>query len=227
MTNVLLVEDEQGIAEILRLALDEGGYRLDHAVTLAEARQLLVGNGYDAILLDLNLPDGNGIDLCREIRAGSTVPIVILTARQSEVDRILGLELGADDYVVKPFSPREVVARLGAILRRQSWERKPEEGLGVVRWKGMEVDETRREVRVDGVLVSLTRTEFQLVLTLVSRPGQVFSREQLIELVWNGAYIQDRVVDSVVSRVRRKLGVNPDGQTYIRTVHGVGYALGG
>jgi len=227
MHTVLLVEDEQGIAEILRLALGEAGYRLDHATTLAGARDLLARDAYDAILLDLNLPDGNGIDLCREIRLASTVPIVILTARQSEVDRILGLELGADDYVVKPFSPREVCARLGAILRRQSWEREPDEESGVVRWRGLAVDETRREARVDGVPVSLTRTEFQLVLTLVRRPGRVYSREQLIDLVWNGAYIQDRVVDSVISRVRRKLGTLPDGQTYIRTVHGVGYGLGG
>jgi len=227
MSTVLLVEDEHGIAEILRMALDEAGYRLDHVVTLAAARHLLARGSYDAILLDLNLPDGNGIDLCREIRAASTVPIVILTARQSEVDRILGLELGADDYVVKPFSPREVCARLGAILRRQSWEREPDEDGGVVRWKGLEVDETRREARVSGVPVSLTRIEFQLVLTLVRRPGQVYSRDQLIDLVWNGAYIQDRVVDSVISRVRRKLGALPDGQTYIRTVHGVGYGLGG
>jgi DNA-binding response OmpR family regulator len=226
MRRVLLVEDEAGIADLLRLTLADGGFALDHADTLAAARARLKTTRFDVILLDLQLPDGNGIDLCREIRATSTVPIVILTARRSELDRVLGLELGADDYVVKPFSPREVVARLGAVLRRQEWAREPVEAVAVVGWQGLEVDEVRREVRVGGRPVSLTRTEFELVLVMVRRPGRVFSREQLIEVVWHGAYIQDRVVDSVVSRLRRKLGSLPDGRTYIRTVHGVGYALG-
>jgi len=226
MRRVLLVEDEVGIADLLRLTLADGGYALDHAATLAAARARLQAEAYDAVLLDLSLPDGNGIDLCRELRASSTVPILILTARRSEVDRIVGLELGADDYVVKPFSPREVVARLGAVLRRQEWAREPAEAPSPLSWHGLEVDEARREVRVDGAPVSLTRTEFELVLTMARRPGRVFSREQLIELVWHGAFIQDRVVDSVVSRLRRKLGALPDGRTYIRTVHGVGYGLG-
>ncbi len=226
MRRVLLVEDDAAIAELLRLTLADNGYALVHAPSLAAARAALRAGTFDAILLDLSLPDGNGVDLCREVRAASTVPILILTARRSEVDRVLGLELGADDYVVKPFSPREVVARLSAVLRRQQWAQAPAVATAPIRWQGLEVDEGRREVAVDGAPVSLTRTEFDLVLTMVRRPGRVFTRDQLIDLVWHGAFIQDRVVDSVVSRLRRKLGALPDGRTYIRTVHGVGYALG-
>lgn len=222
MHRVLLIEDDPGIADLLRLALADAGLDLDVATDLAQARRRFAEAPWDTILLDLNLPDGSGIDLCREIRLTSTVPILILTARRDEIDRVLGLELGADDYIVKPFSPREVAARIRATLRRQEWpaeEGTAEEGTGVV------VDTQRREVRVDGAPISLTRTEFQLVHTLARRPGKVFSRAELIEIVWEGAFLQDRVVDSVVSRVRRKLGSTPAGEPRIRTVHGVGYAF--
>jgi two-component system phosphate regulon response regulator PhoB len=243
MARILLVEDETGIANLLRLALVGSGHALVHATTLAEARSALSSTEPDAIVLDLSLPDGDGIDLCRDLRTGSTVPILILTARRGEADRVAGLELGADDYVVKPFSPRELVARIGAVLRRQTWardtgrrqeaprpagrphRRRTTDG-PVIRWKGVEIDERRREVHACGRPVELTRTELRLLLTLARRPGQVFSREQLIEMVWDGAFIQDRVVDSVVSRVRRKLGALADGSPAIRTVHGIGYAFG-
>lgn len=224
MANLLLVEDEAGIADILRMAMDDAGHHLEHAPTLREARRRLGERSFDAILLDLTLPDGNGVELCREVRSTSTVPILILTARRSEVDRVVGLELGADDYVVKPFSPREVAARVAAVLRRQSWEqRAPSPGAEPVRRGALELDPGRREVRVAAVPVALTRTEFDLLTALLERPGVVRSRQQLIDAVWDGAFIQDRVVDSVVSRLRRKLG--PDAPE-IRTVHGVGYALG-
>ncbi len=225
MAHLLLVEDEAGIADILQMAMGDAGHRMEHAPTLTEARRLLARSGFDAILLDLSLPDGNGIELCREVRATSTVPILILTARRSEIDRVLGLELGADDYVVKPFSPREVAARVAAVLRRRSWERHGSSPQAApVRSGALELDPGRREVRVAGVPVALTRTEFDLLTALLERPGVVRSRQQLIDAVWDGAFIQDRVVDSVVSRLRRKLGSDaPE----IRTVHGVGYALGG
>jgi len=243
MAQILLVEDEAGIASLLRLAMDGSGHELDHAATLAEARSALSTAEPDVIVLDLSLPDGDGIDLCRELRDSSTVPILILTARRSEADRVTGLELGADDYVVKPFSPRELVARIGAVLRRQTWDRtgnhdeqcasepthsrrrRATDG-PIIRWKGLEIDEHRREVRSHGAPIDLTRTELRLLLTVARHPGVVFSRNQLIELVWDGAFIQDRVVDSVVSRVRRKLGALDDGDPAIRTIHGIGYAFG-
>ena len=180
-------------------------------------------------MLDLNLPDGNGIVLCREIRRESTIPLLILTARRDEIDRVVGLEMGADDYIVKPFSPREIVARVSAVLRRQGWSSgdgaQTNDGDNAITYGGIEVDENRCQVLVDGSIISLTRTEYRLLVTLLRRPGQVYTREQIIELVWDGAYIVDRVVDSVVSRLRRKLGTLPDGRDRIRTIYSVGYSL--
>jgi len=225
MTRILLVEDDEGITGMLRMELEEAGYAVEVAPDLAAARSSLAREEPAIVLLDLNLPDGSGLDLCREIRTRSTVPILILTARRGEVDRVVGLELGADDYVVKPFSPREVIARVGAILRRLGWESERAGEGRVLERNGLAVDPDRCEVTVGGSPVHLTRTEFRLLETLARRPGRVFSREQLIELVWDGAFIQDRVVDSVVSRLRRKLGESPSGRPYIRTVHGVGYGL--
>ena len=227
MTDILIVEDEGKIVDILRMTLEEHGHRVEAAATLDEARRRVAERQWDAVLLDLTLPDGDGTSLCREIRAHSTVPVLILTARSTELDRILGLELGADDYIVKPFSPREVVARLSAVLRRQSWEQAADDDPTVLRWHELEVDSSRRQARAAGRMLSLTRTEFRLLETLTRRPGHVFSRDQLIDLVWDGAFIQGRVVDSVVSRLRRKLGAREDGSPSIRTVHGVGYALDG
>ncbi len=227
VNRILLVEDEAGIADILRRTLTDLDFELVHAGTLAVAREHLGNSQFCAVLLDLSLPDGSGMDLCREIRATSTVPVLILTARRSELDRILGLELGADDYIVKPFSPREVAARVTAVLRRQNWEKGTDRSDdSVLQWRELVIDETRHEVRVDDRPVSLTRTEFAFLTTLMRRPGRVFPRQQLIDAVWDGAFIQDRVVDSVVSRLRRKLGATADGKPYIRTVHGVGYAAG-
>ncbi len=225
MAKVLLVEDDEGITGMLQLELKEAGHEVAVAATLAAARVALAREEPDIVLLDLNLPDGNGLDLCREIRAQSTVPILILTARRSEVDRVVGLELGADDYVVKPFSPREVLARIGAILRRLGWESSRPQAGRVLDRGGLMLDQDRCEVTVHGKPAHLTRTELKLLETLARWPGRVYSRQQLIDMVWDGAFIQDRVVDSVISRLRRKLGNSASGRPFIRTVHGVGYAL--
>lgn len=225
---ILLVEDEIEIARTLEIPFANAGFSLVHCLTLEQASKTLAAESLAAILLDLNLPDGNGIDLCREIRRESTIPILILTARRDEIDRIVGLEVGADDYIVKPFSPREIVARVSAVLRRQGWsagDGTRTDDDSAITYGGIEVDENRRQVLVDGAIISLTRTEYRLLLTLLRRPGQVYTREQIIEMVWDGAYIVDRVVDSVVSRLRRKLGTLPDGRDRIRTIYSVGYSL--
>ena len=221
MKSVLLVEDDPDVAKVLRLAFEDSDFDLCHAATLAQARHVLQQHSMVAVLLDLNLPDGNGRDLCLEIRRDSTLPILILTARRDEFDRVLGLEIGADDYIVKPFSPREVLARLRAVLRRQGWAEPqgPDQRLLLGQ---LTIDAERHEVWVADELVSLTRVEFRLLETLAQRPGRVFSREEIIAAAWDGDFIQDRVVDSVVSRLRRKLG---DRAPAIRTVHGVGYAI--
>ncbi|MBN2704925.1 MAG: response regulator transcription factor [Deltaproteobacteria bacterium] len=226
MNKILLVEDEIEIARSLCEPLRAAGFTALHCPDLAAARASLERENPVAMLLDLNLPDGNGIDFCREIRRFSTVPILMLTARRDEIDRVVGLEIGADDYIVKPFSPREVAARVMAVLRRQGWSRaRAGDSTAIIDYGGIEVDEARRLVTVAGLPVALTRTEYRLLLTLMRRPGQVYTREQIIDLVWDGAYIVDRVVDSVVSRLRRKLGSRSDGREWIRTVHSVGYSL--
>lgn len=231
---ILLVEDEKEIADLLLLPIKESGFNLIHCDRLSKARETFEKERFSAILLDINLPDGNGIDFCREIRSKSHVPILMITAKRDEIDRILGLEFGADDYIVKPFSPREVTARIKAVLRRTDWDKadnhdNKDTGHGdkenILNYAGLKIDYGRQEVSVDGVLLSLTKTEFDLVSTFIRRPGMVFTRDKLIEQVWEGTFIQDRVVDSVISRLRRKLGNLPDGRPRIKTVHGAGYAL--
>ncbi len=225
MATVLLVEDDPGITDMLRMELEDVGHTVVAAADKATARRAWHRTRPDLILLDLNLPDGSGLDLCRELRATSTTPIIILTARRSEIDRVVGLELGADDYVVKPFSPRELIARIHAILRRREWDAGGGPEADTLQLGPLKVEPERHRVAVAGRPVHLTRTEFRLLEVLCRHPGRVYSRAKLIELVWDGAYIQDRVVDSVVSRLRRKLGEHREGRPFIRTVHGVGYAL--
>ncbi len=220
-----MVEDESGIAECLRLPLERSyGHSLTHCSTLRDAMRAFEKGGFDAILLDLNLPDGNGIDFCRTIREKSLIPILMLTARRDEVDRILGLEIGADDYIVKPFSPREVGARINAVLRRKKWALGQDDD-SVMRHGGIVINESRMEVLVRERPVRLTKTEYNLLVTLMRRPGQVYSRAQLVDMVWEGNFIIDRVVDSVVSRLRRKLGRMDGEREWIRTVHGTGYCM--
>ena len=225
MARILIIEDEVAIADTLRLPLEQTyGHTLTHCETLHDAIRTYQQEHFDVILLDLNLPDGDGMDFCKLVRKQSSIPILILTARIDEVDRILGLELGADDYIVKPFSPREVGARINAVLRRGNWQNQ-KSGERMIRYCGIEIDEDRREVSVSGALVNLTKTEYDLLVTLMRRPGQVYSREQLMDIVWQGRFTIDRVVDSVVSRLRRKLGPMEDGNEWIRTVHGIGYSM--
>jgi two-component system catabolic regulation response regulator CreB len=229
MKEILLVEDERDIADSLELPVQTmTGHKLVHCETIEEARRKMAQGKFAAIVLDLNLPDGNGVDFCKEVRQYSAIPILMLTARRDEVDRILGLELGADDYIVKPFSPREVAARINAVLRRREWEHgthNEDSSENLLEHCGIIINETRHEVSVDDRTVHLTRTEYRLLATMMKHPGQVYTREMIVEMVWDGNFIVDRVVDSVVSRIRRKLGKLPDGRDRIKTVHGVGYAM--
>jgi DNA-binding response OmpR family regulator len=175
----------------------------------------------DLIVLDLGLPDGNGLDLLRELRRKGALPVIVLTARGEEVDRIVGLELGADDYMVKPFSPNELVARVRAVLRRGtvSPDAKARIAAG-----GLDIDITRMRVSRDGVGIELTATEFQLLVTMAREPGRVFTRGQLLNAV-HGVMVEayERAIDAHVKNIRRKLEPNAGREQYIQTVHGVGY----
>ena len=222
MTKILVVEDEAKIARLVRDYLEHAGFEAvvvgDGETALASARR----STPDLVVLDLGLPDRDGLDVARALRRTSGVPIVMLTARGDEIDRVVGLELGADDYVVKPFSPKELVARVRAVLRRTQAARAG--GPEVLRVGDVEVDVPRMRVTVAGRPVELTATEFQLLATLAREPGRVFTRGQLLDAVHGVAFESyERAVDAHVKNLRRKLEPVPGRPRYLLTVHGVGY----
>jgi DNA-binding response OmpR family regulator len=217
----LVVEDEASIASFVSLYLKNAGYRVQTVGTGQEALDLLGHDRPDLIVLDLMLPDVDGIEVCRRIRRGSDIPILMLTARDEDVDKIIGLEVGADDYLTKPFNPRELVARVKSILRRSVPERRePQER--TLKHGQLEIDAGRREVHVDGKEVQLAPKEFDLLWELLDHRGLVLTRDQLLERVWGYTFAGDtRTVDVHVRQLRRKLGeASP-----IVTVWGVGYKV--
>jgi two-component system, OmpR family, response regulator RegX3 len=224
---VLLVEDEESITAPLAEALSREGFEPVVAGTAAEALELASARPPDLVLLDLMLPDGSGLDVCRELRSRSAVPIIMLTARGEETDRVVGLEVGADDYVVKPFSARELIARIRAVLRRTAAApagpvEEPVE-LGDVR-----VDRARRSASVGGETLELSRKEFDLLRLLVENAGSVVTRERLIDEVWDTNWFgSTKTLDVHVSALRKKLGDDPGTPRYIHTVRGVGFRFAG
>lgn len=219
---VVVVEDDAAIADLIDHYLRGAGYRVLQAATGERGLELVAQHRPAMVVLDVGLPGMDGFEVCRQIRATSTVPILFLTARDAEVDRIVGLELGGDDYVVKPFSPREVVARVRAVLRRgDARDAGPVTVLAA--GPGIEVDTARREVRIDGGVVPLTPREFELLAHLARNAGLALSRQQLLDGVWGVDWVGDaRTVDVHVGQLRKKLG----GRLPLATVHGVGYRLG-
>ena len=221
MTTVLVVEDEIEIARVVRDYLDRAGFEVilvgDGGSAVASARSAKP----DLLVLDLGLPGRDGLDVAREIRRWSNTPIVMLTARGDESDRIVGLELGADDYVVKPFSPKELVARVRAVLRRT---RTASRGDEILRAADVEIDTAKMRVTVGGSPAELTPTEFELLAALVREPGRVFTRAQLLDAV-HGVAIEsyERAIDAHVKNIRRKIEPTPGAPRYLLTVHGVGY----
>ncbi|MDU0315343.1 response regulator transcription factor [Phycicoccus sp. M110.8] len=231
---VLVVDDEPGIRKVLRAYLEREGFLVDEASDGTSALTFFehgpgaatVAATPVAVLLDIGLPDLDGLEVLRRLRAAGDVYVLLVTARAEEVDRLVGLGLGADDYVTKPFSPREVVARVRAVLRRP---RLPADEPAVLAFDGLTVDEQRREVVRDGAQVRLSALEFDLLLLLARHPRQVFSRRQVLEQVWGPGHVGDeRVVDVHVRSLRHRLGDDADDPRYIGTVRGVGYRfLGG
>ena len=200
------------------------GFEVDVRGDGSSGLEAALSDGYDLVLLDLTLPGLPGTEVCRRLRAESAIPIVMLTARGGETDRVLGLEIGADDYVTKPFSIAELVGRVRAILRRLELDRK---GVGAIRRVGgLELDPVRHQVRVDGQFVSLTPSEFRLLDLLASEPERVFSRKELMQHLWDSSYVGDqRACDIHVSNLRGKLERDPTNPSRILTVRGVGYKL--
>jgi DNA-binding response OmpR family regulator len=222
---ILVIDDEAKLARTLSLYLEQAGFQPLTATDGAQGLAVFKREKPDLVLLDLNLPGGvDGLEVCRQIRREAQTPIIMLTARVEEVDRLIGLELGADDYVTKPFSPREVVARVRAVLRRSA---APTGGVGdILRAADLEVDLGRRLVRVADRLIELTPIEFNLLAVLMRQPGQVFSRTQLLEAVQGTTFEgYDRTIDQHVKNLRHKLEPDPAAPRYVLTVFGVGYKL--
>lgn len=216
MSLVMLVEDEATIASIVVEYLQRAGYRTEHLLRGDGAVEAIRRLKPDLLLLDLNLPGVDGLQICRETRTFSQIPIIMVTARVEELDRLLGLELGADDYICKPFSPREVVARVKAQLRRYSAPL-PEPPL-------LEVDEDAQRISVKSQRLDLTPKEFRLLRLLISHPGRVFSRAQILDLAYDqDQEVVDRVIDSHIKNLRRKIAAHLPDRDIIQSVYGVGY----
>jgi two-component system alkaline phosphatase synthesis response regulator PhoP len=218
---ILVVDDEPKIVKLARDYLEQGGFRVATAMDGKTALAVARGERPDLIVLDLNLPEMDGLDVCRALRRESDVPIIMLTARIEETDRLIGLELGADDYITKPFSPRELVARVRAVLRRvQGGIHQP----GLIRAGDLEIDLNGHRVSRAGTVIQLTRIEFNLLAVLAQHPGQTFSRSQLLDRLHGVAYEGfDRSIDAHIKNLRRKLELDPTEPRYVLTIYGVGY----
>jgi DNA-binding response OmpR family regulator len=221
---ILVVEDEPTIADAVSYALRDAGYDVDAVGDGGDALDAARGRDYDLMILDLLLPGVPGLDVARTLRAESDLPIVMLTARDAELDRVVGLEIGADDYVTKPFSVAELVSRVRALLRRRELDRS--HGSFVQRIGGLELDIPRHATKVDGRPLQLTRSEFRLVTLLATEPGRVFTRDELVRHLWESDFIGDRrAIDVHISNLRRKLETDPRNPRRLLTVRGIGYKL--
>ncbi len=222
MSKVLLIEDEESFGEALSYQLKREGYEVDHVTDGVRGLEKFKADGADLVLLDLMLPGMAGEDICKEIRRASHVPVIMLTAKDAELDKVLGLELGADDYVTKPFSTRELIARMKAVLRRSSADAASADG--VLEAGGVRLDPDRFEVTVRGEQVHLPRKEFELLELLMENVGRVLSRETLLDRIWGPEYFGDsRTLDVHVKRLRAKCEENPHDPKHLVTIRGLGY----
>ena len=224
MKKVLVVDDEKSIVKGIKFSLEQDDMQVDVAYDGEDALKLAKENTYDIILLDIMLPGYSGLEVCQMVREFSDVPIIMLTAKGEDMDKILGLEYGADDYITKPFNILEVKARIKAILRRNSKQQDSREDVKTIESRGLKIDCDSRRVYIEGKEVNLTAKEYELVYLLVSNPNKVYSREQLLKTIWGSSYPGDvRTVDVHVRRLREKIEATPAEPKYIHTKWGVGY----
>ena len=225
MTRILVVEDEESLSEAIAFLLSKEGFEVDIAATGPAALEKFDLNGADLILLDLMLPGLSGTEVCRQIRTKSSVPIIMLTAKDSEIDKVVGLELGADDYVTKPYSSRELIARIRAVLRRGEMSDSTVE-VGVLTVGPVRLDIDRHIITVNGLPIALPLKEFELLEFLMRNAGRVLTRLQLIDRVWGSDYVGDtKTLDVHIKRLRAKIEKDPANPEYIQTVRGMGYKM--
>ena len=222
---ILLVDDEEAVQKLLRYPLERDGFRVVSALDGDEALERFATENPDLVVLDIMLPRVDGLEVCKRLRARSTVPIIMLTARDDELDKVVGLELGADDYITKPFSIHEFRSRVRALLRRAKLPAyQGDDGDELISSNGLKIDTGRRTVELDGRPVQLTYVEFELLRTMASSPGRVFSRKMLLEELWGGSeYREPRTIDVHVRHLREKLERDPGEPELIHTVRGAGY----
>jgi two-component system response regulator RegX3 len=222
---ILIADDEPSVRDSVGYALDQEGFEVTPAEDGTDAEAKLVGDfDYDLLILDIMMPGKSGLDICREVRSRSAVPIIILTAKDAEVDKVVGLEVGADDYVTKPFSVRELLGRVRAQLRRRELDRSPSPESQRIVAGPVTIDLARHVVTVRGRTVSLTRSEFQLLRLLAARPGEVFSRAKIMEELWQTEFDGDeRACDVHISNLRQKVETDPQRPELVLTVRGIGY----
>jgi DNA-binding response OmpR family regulator len=220
---VLIVEDDRTVAEVVTRYLEREGFTVESVADGCEALERADAQPPDLVVLDIMLPGLDGLEVCRRLRSRAPIPVVMLTARGSEEDRVLGLELGADDYVAKPFSPRELTARVKAVLRRAGSQLEELDRAGTLEYDGLEINLGAREARVKGELATLTAREFELLAFLARRPRQVFRRDELLERVWGYTYGDTSTVTVHIRRLREKIEDDPSVPRLITTVWGVGY----
>lgn len=225
MSKILIIEDEVSFSEALSFLLEKEGFETSVAETGKAGIEAFNKEAFDLVLLDLMIPEISGIDVCRTIRTNSQIPIIMLTAKDSEVDKVVGLELGADDYVTKPYSARELVARIKAVLRRGVPEDSASsDSLGIHSAAGIRMDIERHQVTVNGTLIPLPLKEFELLEFLLRNEGRVLTRGQLIDRVWGGDYYGDtKTLDVHIKRLRSKIEADPANPVLIQTIRGLGY----
>ncbi len=224
MKRVLVVDDEPQIGEVLHAYLEREGFDPIVRATVRDALAEVQSSPPDLAILDITLPDGNGLDVLRSV-AERRIPVIMLTARTEEIDRIVGLEMGADDYITKPFSTREVIARVRAVLRRAAADASGESSGHPIRIDALEIDPAAHEVRMAGNSISLTPAEFRILTVLAERPGQVFTRGQLLDKIDDDGSIFERTLDRHINNLRRKIEPNAAEPEYVLTVYGVGYKM--
>ena len=221
MEKILIIDDDIQLSDLIKEFLDSFNYEIYAKDTPQKGLEFLKENGADLVILDIMLPGMDGFQVLRKIREDSTIPVIMLTARGEVTDRIVGLELGADDYLPKPFEPRELLARIQSILRRSQ---SPGSMIDIIEFDFLTIDKLKQEVLLEGEIVHLSTTEYEALLLFAENPGQVLDREELVEnlrgITWQS---YDRSVDVLVSRLRNKLGETPANTRFIKTVHGVGY----